>query len=184
MHACTHACARLLLPAAHRTQGLNAIRSDNEAASWWMENFLHCCSPSCGTWLASLGSALGYEGYVEGCIALVVIVAYLALRHDERLRLRELGGLRGITGVAFELQEQQGQQQQGDDGVAAATRACVRDGGSDEGIKPGVPWPQQRDGVAVVTAARAASGSSRAAAASSSDARSSAQLHLPGTAWA
>lgn len=36
-------------------KGLNAIKNDNEAASWWMENYLYCCSESCNDWLSSIG---------------------------------------------------------------------------------------------------------------------------------
>lgn len=84
-------------------QGLNAIKNDNEAASWWMENYLYCCSNECNSWLSSIGSALGYETYIEGGVALLVLFVYLSVFKPERIKLG-LTSLNRITAIAFESQ--------------------------------------------------------------------------------
>ncbi|KAF8060058.1 hypothetical protein HT031_004997 [Scenedesmus sp. PABB004] len=82
------------------TQGRDAMKGDLEAASWWLENQLFCCDRTCPSWLSSVGSALGYTTYVEGGVALVVLLVYLTLLSPERRRLRN--GLRGVAGIAFQ----------------------------------------------------------------------------------
>lgn len=78
------------------------MKNDNEAASWWMENYIYCCSQSCNDWLSSIGSALGYESYIEGGIALLVIMLYLAMFESERRRLNL--SAKGIYDIAFATQ--------------------------------------------------------------------------------
>jgi hypothetical protein len=113
-------------------QGLSAVKNDNEAASWWLENHIYCCHESCNSWLSSIGSALGYEAYLEAAVAVIVIVMYLAAFKSERQRLSLT--LKDIKDIAFETTEVAAGQGQGatarisagntsSPGAAAETRA-------------------------------------------------------------
>jgi hypothetical protein len=59
-----------------------------EAASWWVENNLYCCTCIPGKLFDSLGSALGYSTYIEAAAALLVLLAYVGLYASERKRLK------------------------------------------------------------------------------------------------
>lgn len=92
-------------------QGLSAVKNDNEAASWWLENYIYCCQESCNSWLSSIGSALGYESYLEAAVAVIIIVLYLAAFKSERQRLSL--SLKDIKDIAFETTEVAAVQGQG-----------------------------------------------------------------------
>jgi hypothetical protein len=120
-------------------QGLSAVKNDNEAASWWLENYIYCCYESCNSWLSSIGSALGYESYLEAAVAVIVIVLYLAAFKSERQRLSLT--LKDIKDIAFETVEVaavQGQaaagakQSPGEAAAAGSVRGCCGKEGKEE----------------------------------------------------
>lgn len=83
--------------------GENAINGDNDAAGWWMENYMYCCKEECPTWLSSIGTALGYATYVEAGAAIVMISIYLAVCAEERSRLNLT--LKDISSLAFNSED-------------------------------------------------------------------------------
>jgi hypothetical protein len=97
-------------------QGENAVKKDNEASSWWMENYLYCCNCIHDDLLSSIGSALGYSGYMESAAALLVLIVYLSLYGSERRRLHI--SLQEIKNIALgqieipKVQQQPGHQEE------------------------------------------------------------------------
>eukprot|EP00775_Hariotina_reticulata_P007062 gene7062-7276_t len=124
---------------ASAAQGLNAIKNDNEAASWWMENYLYCCSESCNDWLSSIGSALGYEAYIEGAVAVLVILVYLMIFKADRQRL-DLYSIKGIANIAFEVNNSSGTA--GPDGTAGnKAKITVLEGKASKVASTGMAQP-------------------------------------------
>lgn len=103
----------LLSPAVLSMQGENAVKKDNEASSWWMENYVYCCSCVHDDLISSIGSALGYSGYVESAAALLVLMAYLSVYGSERRRLHI--SLKQIKNIALGQSEEGQNEQKTDD---------------------------------------------------------------------
>jgi hypothetical protein len=60
-------------------QGDNTMTSDNVVARQWLKANLYCCTCNYPDLLSSLGSALGYSGYIEAVATLVVLLVYLQM---------------------------------------------------------------------------------------------------------
>jgi hypothetical protein len=63
----------------HASQGDKIMSSQNEVAASWLKANLYCCSCTYPDLLSSLGSALGYSGYIEVVATLVVLLLYLQM---------------------------------------------------------------------------------------------------------
>jgi hypothetical protein len=55
------------------------MSSQNSIAAFWLKANLYCCQCNYPDLLSSLGSALGYSGYIEVVATLVVRLVYLQM---------------------------------------------------------------------------------------------------------
>lgn len=100
--------------------------------------------------MSSVGSALGYESYVEGAIALIILIVYLTMHKAERLRLG-LTDFKTIGAIAFESE------------TTTAAAADVKLEG-----QPAAAAAEQKDKDAVQAASATGEGSLRSSKVSSS----------------